>query len=533
MDNNQKLDINLVTQRKTREYDERETAGSTYRGTLAGWYDPNRAFSPSNLVGQALGERGVYLESRYAHDIIGSVMDARRNVVSNLEYQLVTRSDNPCQDEQFACEAVKIMFDRMPFMSMQSWLAESYDMIHTFGFALYEIYVADEGPNANVPQFLPVSPWQVEYFDLDDNADKLKAVHVITNKGTRTIPAEKFLWFGRKAFTGNYWGVSDLRKVVALFSAYREDMMNYLQLRRQQAGIFYFSEQDEGASREDWEIASQFLQQYYAGYATPLISSKGMKPDFLNAQQPGIDSYDKMLSYFDTKIKQALDSTLTTLGLSGVGSLALGKEFAVDDAVKFENHIRSFLHMMNGDTCPESNALQLLTSFAGIDPRHAPKIKLIDAVADQKNDNIPIVLDMLKSGVITREELGNDNMQRILEDLGFSADYFVKKEVYETSLSEVTLAVPKKYEHINFNPPQGVREAAARALQMRREQPESRRGGTQVGVSRARDLSNGVAMPPETINRMVSYFARHEVDLKAEGANRGEKGYPSKGRQAW
>jgi hypothetical protein len=528
-----RLAVNLVTRRKVAEYDGRETAGFTYNGVDAGYYDPSRTFTPRNLVGQAIGERGLYLEARYAHDIIGSVMSARRNVVANLEYEIVPRSDNPTTDEIFACEAVKLMFEKMPYTSLNSWLADAYDNMHTFGFALYEIYVPTEGTYANIPRFIPVAPYQVEYFDLDENADKLKAVHVITNTGVRTVPAEKFLWFGQKAFTGNYWGVSDLRKIVALFSAYKEDLINYLQLRRQQAGIFYFDEQEEGATAEDWEIASQFLQQYYAGYSTPLIASKGMKPEFLSAQQPGIDSYDKMLSYFDTKIKQALDSTLTTLGLSGVGSLALGQEFAVDDAIKFENHIRSFLHLMNGDTCPESNAMQLLTMFAGCHPSSAPKIKLIDAVADQKNENIPVVLDMLKSEIITREELGNDNMRRILEDLGYDGDYFVKEEVYETALAETTFAVESRYEHINFNPPQGVREAATRALQMRREQPESRRGGTAVGVSRARDLSNGVAMTPDTIRRMVSYFARHEVDLQAEGANRGEKGYPSRGRQAW
>jgi len=537
MEENRKLGINLVTQRKAKDYQERETKGFTYPGVDAGWYDPNRVFSPRTLVGQAIGERGIYLEARYGHDIIASVMDARRNVVANLEYELTPRKDDPTSEEIMACEAVKLMFEKMPYTSLNTFLAEAYDAVHSFGFALFEIYVADEGPHRGIPQFLPVSSYQVEYFDLNETADRLKAIHVITNTGTPTVPAQKFIWFGKQAFAGNYWGVSDLRKIVALFAAYKDDLLNYLQLRKQQAGIFYFDEQEEGASVEDWEIASQFLSQYYAGYSTPLIASKGMKPDFLNAQQPGIDNYDKMLSYFDTKIKQALDSTLTTLGLSGVGSLALGKEFAVDDAIKFENHIRSFLRIINGDTCPESGMLQLMTAMAGFDPSMAPKIRLIDAVADQKNENVGVAIQLLKDGVITREEFGNENLARLLEDLGYDGSHFIKKEVIKektiTKLAETTLAVPEKYNHIDFTPPKDVQRAAARALEMRRQQSPSNRGGTEVGVSRARDLKNGVAMSPETINRMVSYFARHEIDLDAEGANRGEKGYPSKGRQAW
>jgi hypothetical protein len=59
------------------------------------------------------------------------------------------------------------------------------------------------------------------------------------------------------------------------------------------------------------------------------------------------------------------------------------------------------------------------------------------------------------------------------------------------------------------------------------------RGGTAVGVARARDLMNGRTLSPDTIGRMVSYFARHAVDGQAEGFNEGEPGFPSAGRIAW
>ena len=59
------------------------------------------------------------------------------------------------------------------------------------------------------------------------------------------------------------------------------------------------------------------------------------------------------------------------------------------------------------------------------------------------------------------------------------------------------------------------------------------RGGTEVGIARARDITNKVDLSDETIGRMVSYFARHEVDKEAEGFREGEEGYPSNGRIAW
>lgn len=90
--------------------------------------------------------------------------------------------------------------------------------------------------------------------------------------------------------------------------------------------------------------------------------------------------------------------------------------------------------------------------------------------------------------------------------------------------------MPEKYEHIDFKPPAGVRAEAKKGLQWREEY---KRGGTMVGVARARDLSNGKNISPETAKRMNSYFARHAVDEKGEGWSPGEDGFPSAGRIAW
>ena len=79
-------------------------------------------------------------------------------------------------------------------------------------------------------------------------------------------------------------------------------------------------------------------------------------------------------------------------------------------------------------------------------------------------------------------------------------------------------------------PTSGMVEEANRGLEWRREHG---RGGTAVGVARARDISNGKNLSLSTVKRMKSFFARHEVDKKAEGFRPGEKGYPSNGRIAW
>jgi hypothetical protein len=73
-----------------------------------------------------------------------------------------------------------------------------------------------------------------------------------------------------------------------------------------------------------------------------------------------------------------------------------------------------------------------------------------------------------------------------------------------------------------FVPPQPVRSNAKRGLELRAKHG---RGGTEVGVARARDLSNGKALSLDTLKRMNSYFARHEVDKKGEGWGKDSAGY--------
>lgn len=69
-------------------------------------------------------------------------------------------------------------------------------------------------------------------------------------------------------------------------------------------------------------------------------------------------------------------------------------------------------------------------------------------------------------------------------------------------------------------PPDYVRKAAQRALDVRETLAPSNRAGTSVGLARARDLARGANVSNETINRMISYLSRTEKaykEAKAKG----------------
>lgn len=95
-----------------------------------------------------------------------------------------------------------------------------------------------------------------------------------------------------------------------------------------------------------------------------------------------------------------------------------------------------------------------------------------------------------------------------------------------------SLGVKGKYRgvEIDMTPTAGMKEEAQKGLDWRKEHG---RGGTAVGIARARDIVNGRELSPSTVKRMFSFFSRHEVDKQGEGFSPGEDGYPSNGRIAW
>lgn len=79
---------------------------------------------------------------------------------------------------------------------------------------------------------------------------------------------------------------------------------------------------------------------------------------------------------------------------------------------------------------------------------------------------------------------------------------------------------------VDLTPTESMARAAERGLQLREEHG---RGGTEVGVARARDLKNRKTLSPSTVRRMHSFFSRHAVDKKGKGWKSGSEGYPSAG----
>lgn len=145
-----------------------------------------------------------------------------------------------------------------------------------------------------------------------------------------------------------------------------------------------------------------------------------------------------------------------------------------------------------------------------------------DALGDCVSSKIPTLIDegypqdqaVAIAYSMCRE---GKSMEEAASSLGLSTKAIDENDVETKSLGD-----------IDTRPPQSVADNARRALEVRARKPESERGMTAVGIARARDLANRVALSEDTIRRMVAYFERHESDK--EGSTWDEQG---KGWQAW
>jgi hypothetical protein len=164
-------------------------------------------------------------------------------------------------------------------------------------------------------------------------------------------------------------------------------------------------------------------------------------------------------------------------------------------------------------------------------------------------DTVPYIETQIHGGVSLKDIASIDfgqtppspTMASKLDRLGIA--YTVSKSVVEKGDVEGHVFHGNQYENAfmtgdtsitkdAFTPPQGVQEAAKRALEWIAD-GKAGSGFTPVGRKRASDLGNGHAVSLDTLKRMKAYFDRHQPDKKAEGFRQGEHGYPSHGRVAW
>lgn len=141
------------------------------------------------------------------------------------------------------------------------------------------------------------------------------------------------------------------------------------------------------------------------------------------------------------------------------------------------------------------------------------------------------------------QQIVTDSIEEVFKGMGIVADVYIESnDIFADEITAPTVAqsattqLSAEKKKTNLEIPESfapTAEMAAEAELGLKWREEYGRGGTEVGVARARDISNLRNLSFDTIQRMNSYFSRHEVDKEATGWNQGEEGFPTAGRIAW
>ena len=191
----------------------------------------------------------------------------------------------------------------------------------------------------------------------------------------------------------------------------------------------------------------------------------------------------------------------------------------------------------------EANMIKELGQEFEIQPSRisdSVSITAIDTIFDESKNEAPPLIESIGIG-------GTDALTGILGSLGrgeLSAEQVgvILRVIFgmdEANANKIVSAEPSaKAEDpqafvasADLNKPN--KSMIAEALKGLEWRGKYNRGGTAIGVARARDISNGKNLSDDTVKRMHSYFSRHEVDKKGKGFTPDEEGFPSAGRIAW
>ena len=178
-------------------------------------------------------------------------------------------------------------------------------------------------------------------------------------------------------------------------------------------------------------------------------------------------------------------------------------------------------------------AAKLLLIAAGVQPETAEEMVLAQMEVAAAVPAAPAVVPAAAEPAVSEQPVAPETAPSDVPTVTIGGNVEVPAAIGEAPAFAPAAAEPpdaSMADAVDLQPTDAMAEAAARALEWRAEHG---RGGTAVGVARARDIKNKKNLSEETVRRMASYFARHVVDKQAEGFNQGEDGFPSAGRIAW
>ena len=339
---------------------------------------------------------------------------------------------------------------------------------------------------------------------------RLAKVTQATPTGYVEIPADRLVYLKHGGAPGEWEGVSILRPLVFIVERWISLLTAAERNSYFGAGVAKVAA-PMAETPADRDRMLDTLEAWQSGAAPWLLMPPGYEVDL---SYPGGAAGDPRaaLEYLDAQIDNALGRALYSLGYSSRGSLALGQQVEAADGWQTTAQLDLLLAEF-GRRVGEWVARRI--GYAG----RVPVLRTIGEESANTAERVTMLAQAAAAGLVSWQAADEDRMRA---ELGL--------DPREARDETRTAPAPATFADESFPVPKGVADEAETALAWRREHG---RGGTEVGVARARDLKNRRPVSLDTLKRIKAYFDRHESDTDAEGFRPGEPGFPSAGRIAW
>lgn len=317
-----------------------------------------------------------------------------------------------------------------------------------------------------------------------------------SNRGLVPLKRERVIWIAPDAPYGFARGPALVRPLVQPWAAYQEQVIAEDIDTAMRAGLAVIYDGGAGPdARSEWNSIGEAIAD---GERYVVIGGKKDDGASIDIRYPSGTAPD-----FESKAKRlraAVDDIFGTEVLSiasnGNGSRAAAETMAGITAKIGMASVDSLLDLCFG----------AVARWVAFHDGYSGRIRRV-GVAEIDNSNPREAVDTLAAAYTAGlVDIGPNRREFVAAELLRLPDEDAAQEVQVVPLSvNAPLAD-------SFQPPDSVRANARRGLELRKEHG---RGGTAIGVARARDLING-NVSLDTVGRMRSFFARHSGNDRSD-----------------
>lgn len=358
----------------------------------------------------------------------------------------------------------------------------------------------------------------------ESNGFGLEYIKQSVDGGTHRIPAERLVYIAPMGAAGEYEGWTPMRSLGFIVELSWQLAISTARRGRLDAGMFALEETEPGAAEQTIGEIEQALDELEAGQQLSGFIPHGMKLDFHSPAASGTNPVE-IWKYVDGQVDHVIGAWVASLGLtSGSGSRALGDTLSIQDSKRWRrvlNLIGAGVSTMYQDLAADLGypADVRVPTLCVRDEDAVDPAQLTAAIQAGVTAGILPVVPELTRELGERAGLSKETVDAMVDATSRQPDAFSPVDALSpTTIADEELVEPTstptdetslEMADDSFSPPESARANAKRGLELRREHG---RGGTEIGVARARDLASGGNVSLKTIGRMRSFFARHGVD---------------------